>query len=40
MCAVACKLARLAWALHKHGTRYDPLYLHLEYAGKGVNTQW
>lgn len=24
LCAVARKLARLAWSLHKHGTSYDP----------------
>ncbi|MBV9469997.1 MAG: IS110 family transposase [Abitibacteriaceae bacterium] len=24
LCAVARKLARLAWSLHKHGTAYDP----------------
>jgi len=24
LCAVARKIARLCWSLHKHGTRYDP----------------
>ncbi len=28
LCAVARKLARLAWSLHKHGTSYDPLRVH------------
>jgi transposase len=28
LCAVARKLARLAWALHKHGTSYDPNRVH------------
>ena len=28
MCAVARKLARLAWSLHKHGTAYDPQRVH------------
>ncbi len=23
LCAVARKIARLCWSLHKHGTRYD-----------------
>jgi transposase len=28
LCAVARKLARLAWSLHKHGTSYDPNRVH------------
>ena len=28
LCAVARKLARLAWSLHKHGTFYDPQRVH------------
>ena len=28
LCAVARKLARLAWSLHKHGTTYDPKRVH------------
>jgi transposase len=28
LCAVARKLARLAWSLHKHGTSYDPGRVH------------
>ena len=28
LCAVARKLARLAWSLHKHGTSYDPERVH------------
>lgn len=28
LCAVARKLARLAWSLHKHGTCYDPQRVH------------
>lgn len=28
LCAVARKLARLAWSLHKHGTTYDPNRVH------------
>ncbi len=28
LCAVARKLARLAWSLHKHGTSYDPSRVH------------
>lgn len=28
LCAVARKLARLAWSLHKHGTSYDPQRVH------------
>jgi transposase len=28
LCAVARKLARLAWSLHKHGTSYDPHRVH------------
>ncbi len=28
LCAVARKLARLAWSLHKHGTPYDPSRVH------------
>lgn len=28
LCAVARKLARLAWSLHKHGSSYDPTRVH------------
>jgi transposase len=28
LCAVARKLARLCWSLHKHGTTYDPARVH------------
>ena len=28
LCAVARKLARLAWSLHKHGSTYDPNRVH------------
>ena len=37
-CAVARKLARLAWSLHQHGTTYDPSRVHQQNQQKPPHT--
>ena len=38
LCAVARKLARVAWALHKHGTSYDPARVYQQYQQKSFHS--
>lgn len=39
LCAVARKLAKLCWSLHKHGTAYDPSRVYTVPAGRESKTE-
>lgn len=39
LCAVARKLAKVCWSLHKHGTEYEPSRVAVQPAPKGTEAQ-